>query len=194
MKIIASLFLYLYCITINAQGKILTQEEAKNFFDNAQLDEVMTLTFFENEEVNKEFYAFCASKSPGEIIITGNNAFKIKGIKEVEIQSCGMFHLNDSNLSPEKIEALHKMIIKKYKSGIPFTKLIEEYAADKSMGQEDFIFEISGMNEHYKHAFNLHVNDEIFGLYIPDVTNAIVLKNSPPEKIKAVIVEQAVFK
>lgn len=154
----------------------------------------MTLTFFENEEGDKEFYAFYASKSPGEIIITGNDVFKITGIKEVEIQSCGMFQLNDSNLYPEEIEILHKTIIKKYKSGVPFTKLIEEYATDKSPGQEDFIFEISGMNENYKHAFNLHVNDEIFALYIPGLTNAIVVKNSPPEKIKAVIVEQAIFK
>lgn len=194
MKTIASVFLCLFTLGFTAQNRVLTQEEAKTFFDNAQLDEIRTITVFENDEADKEFYQFYASKTPGEIIITGNDVYKVKGIKEMEIQSCGMFRLDDSNLSPEKIESLHKTIIKNYKSGMPFSKLIEEYAVDKSPGQEDFIFEISGMNEHYKHLFNLHVNDEIFALYIPDMINSIVVKNNPPEKVKVVIVEQAIFK
>lgn len=193
MKKLASLLFCLLSISFSAQNKTLTPEEAKAFFDNASPEKIMTLIFFEEEQGDKEFFTFYASKNPGEIIITGNDVLKVIGVKEIEVQSCGMFRLDDSNLSPAEIEVLHNTIIKKYRSGTSFAKLIEEYAVDKSPGQEDFMFQISEMNEQYKHIFNLHVNEEIFALYIPDMVNSIVVKNSPPEKMKTVIIEQAVF-
>ena len=76
MKLIYTLLLLLPLLC-SAQDKTPTPEEAKMFFENADVMLGEQQTFYEHDE----FYSMYAKRNTGDIIITGSVMYQVLGIE-----------------------------------------------------------------------------------------------------------------
>jgi len=83
-----------------------TVEEVNNYFRTTLPEDLTQITYFEDED--PEMYNFFINRTPGEIIITGTQAYKVQGFKNILVQQCGMINLDPTLPEPE----LEKLILK----------------------------------------------------------------------------------
>lgn len=162
-----------------------TVEEANNYFRTTLPEDLTQITYFEDED--PEMYNFFINRTPGEIIVTGTQAYKVQGFKNTSVQQCSMINLDPTLPGPE-IERLEKLILKKYNEGVSFEKLLQQYSTDKNPYMLENKITLDDANSEYATAFTEHPNYKIYVVNIPSHSYRIVLKNGSAMTKKAISV------
>lgn len=123
-----TLLFLLIAYNLTAQEKPLTHDEAWTYIENAE-DRDMTI-YYEGEEL----YEMYAKREAGELIISGNEIYKVYGVENTTVQNCNLLAVTNPDFTTEQHNALKKKILAEYNNGISFQKLIEKYAPDGKSG------------------------------------------------------------
>lgn len=188
MKITAISIFILFSFSLIAQNKTPTSEQAKEFINKEDKTGFSFYYVYEDDEM----FEFYWKKDDDEIIISGSTIYKVINHKIENIQNYNYIQLDKSLSIKEAIE-LEKIIIKKYISGVSFTKLEEEYSINRQaigVEQERPIERLGKMGEEMqKHDTNeiFTSNDAENNLY------NIVIKNNIPSLRKGVFLWQAEY-
>lgn len=180
-----TLLFLLIAYNLTAQEKPLTHDEAWTYIENAE-DRDMTI-YYEGEEL----YDMYAKREVGELIISGNEIYKVYGVENVKVQNCNILAVTNESFTSEQQKALQKKILAEYKTGKPFQKLIEEYAADGKSGAVDY--DVLNQGTGFDEAFATHRPGEIFTLEYEGGFYVIVMNGLPVPK-KAVRVLHTTYK
>lgn len=188
MKTLSLFVLLLFCFFATAQEKVPTPEEAKSFLA-AKTSYVETFVISDSDAEYEKF----TEKKVGEIVIEDSHIFKILEFKETMSANYGFILLDTGNLSPNEINTLRETIISKFKFGIPFSQLSEQYSKSKNpdvgmdIATDDFGLQFQGIADS-------HYAGDIFTIDPPVLQNfAVVVKNTDTTLKKFVIVEHAVY-
>jgi hypothetical protein len=188
MKLIINSLLLLFSIFSVAQNKTPTPEEAKSFL-TAKTSDVVTFVISDSDSEYEKF----TEKKVGEIVIEDSHIYKILEIKETMSANYGFILLDTGNLSANEINTLRETIISKFKFGIPFSQLSEQYSKDKS---SDIGFDL-GTNDfgpQFQAIADSHYAGDIFTIDPPVLQSfAVVVKNTDSTLKKFVIVQHAVY-
>lgn len=185
MKIHLTLLLLLITTAFSAQEKPLTNEEARAYIESTEHAD-MTV-YYEGEEL----YDMYAKREAGELIISGNEIYKVYGVQNTKVQNCNVVAITNAGFTPEQQKAHQKKILAEYKAGMPFRKIIEKYTPDGKSGaiNYDIVTQGTGFDE----AFATHRPGEVFTLDYEGGFYVIVMNGLPVPK-KAVRVLHATYK
>lgn len=165
------------CVAQENQERIFnTFEEAAYYFSTTQPEDLILHTYFEDEDA--AMYNFFINRSPGEVLITGTQAYKVQGFKNTTVQNCSIIEL-DATLPETEIEKLEKLILKKYTEGVPFEKLLAQFSRDKNTYMADYTVLLDNADDELASAINAHPDYKIYVVNLPSRYNRIVLKNGP---------------
>lgn len=185
MKTQLTLLLLIITTALSAQEKPLTNEEARAYIESTEHAD-MTV-YYEGEEL----YDMYAKREAGELIISGNEIYKVYGVENAKVQNCNIVAVTNEGFAPEQQKALQKKILAEYKAGKPFQKLIEEYAADGKSGAINY--DVVNQGTGFDEAFATHKPGEVFTLEYEGGFYVIVMNGLPVPK-KAVRVLHATYK
>lgn len=185
MKKHLTLILLLLASSLLAQEKPLTHDEAWAYIENAEHAEMSV--YYEGEEL----YSMYAKREAGELIISGNEIYKVFGVENVKVQNCNILAVTNESFSAEQHKALQKKILADYKAGTPFQKLIEKYAPDGKSGVVNY--DVVNQGTGFDEAFATHRPGEIFTLEY-EGGFYVIMMNGLPEPRKAVRVLHATYK
>ena len=146
---------------------IKTIAEANNFIEAHQnlRSEIWKVNpELENSEIDKIF----EKKNIGEIFSDNENTYKIISSKMVKAYRVSYIYLDGSKISLKKINAIRKIIIKKYKSGISFSDLANEYTMDSCKNGDLGWFTEGMMVKVFEEEIKNHKLNEIFTIDIPE--------------------------
>jgi hypothetical protein len=181
------LFLWLP-LAIFAQQKTPTLEEATSFL----ADTTSYVVTFVISDSGDEYEKY-TGKKVGEIIIEGSYIYKILEFKEVMSANYGFILLDTANLSTNEINTLRETIISKFKFGIPFPQLSEQYSKEKS-ADTGMDLRTNDFGQQFQAIADSHYAGDIFTIDPPVLnTFAVVVKNTETALRKFVIVEHAVY-
>ena len=168
------IFIFLFFIlssfgqNISKQIKpINTIAEAKNFIEvhqNLESEIWNVNPELDNSEIDKIFLG----KKIGEIFSDNENIYKIISSKMVKAYRVSYIYLDGSKISLKKINAIRKIIIKKYKSGISFSDLANEYTMDSCKNGDLGWFTEGMMVKVFEEEIKNHKLNEIFTIDIPE--------------------------
>lgn len=156
--------------------KPLTHEEAEAYLQSTEHRD-MTM-YYDNDEL----FELYAKREPGEMIINGNEIYKVYRVKNAKVQNCNILSVQTHGQTPEQHKALQKKVLDDYNSGTTFAKLIEKYAEDEKWGAVDYeiVTEGTGFDE----AIATHVPGEVFnieyegGFYVMQLNGTPVLRRA----------------
>lgn len=185
MRVIFLIICIVFTLHAKAQEKPLTVEEAQAYLQNTEHRD-MTV-YYETDEL----FELYARREPGEMIISGNEIYKVHQVKNAKVQSCNIVSIQTKGLTPEQHNALQKKVLDDYNSGTTFANLIEKYAEDEKWGAVDYeiVTEGTGFDE----AIATHAPGEVFvveydgGFYVMQL-------NGMPVPRRAVWVLHATYK
>ena len=186
-EIILSLPL-LWSLTSIAQNKTPNPEEAKSFLE-AKTSYVETFVISDSDAEYEKY----THKKIGEIVIDESHIFKILEFKETMSANYGFIMLDTGGLSSNEINKLRETIISKFKFGIPFSQLSEQYSISKS---NDTTFDLgtNDFGQQFQAIADNHYAGDIFTIDPPVLQNfAVVVKNTDATLKKFVVVQHAVY-
>ncbi len=165
--------------------KPLTHEEAEVYLQSTEHRD-MTM-YYDNDEL----FELYAKREPGEMIISGNEIYKVQHVKNARVQNCNILSVQTHGQTPEQHKALQKKVLDDYNSGTTFAKLIEKYAEDEKWGAVDYeiVTEGTGFDE----AIATHVPGEVFNIEYEGGFYVMQL-NGTPVRRRAVWVIHATYK
>jgi len=191
MKTIMTLCLIAFAIMTNAQDKIPTLEEARLYFKNATIEDLMISSYSEEDG---ELYNFYSSKNPGDIIITGNEVYQVEGQKTVTLYNYSLIILDNTKQKIANIEKLQKTIIAKHNFGVSFKELAEKYANPET-AIEDISLEYEMLTDGLlKDGIDTHSPGEMFVVEFNENVHHLIVINGLPVMKKAVVVKKAMPK
>ena len=189
MKIFAIILLFLP-LWLEAQEKNLTPDEAAQYMDEADPFTFITHYIFEGEEL----YGYYAKREDGEVLVEGNNLYRVEGVKQFMVGSYGIIEFDIEKVSLDEINLLRNAIIAKYKLGADFAQLATEYGEDRSPDAAAIELSEDFMMPEMREACQRHSPGQIFTVDAPAMNRYyIMVENHEPVKKKAVVVQHKVY-
>lgn len=185
MKTTALLLLFWFSATAQETP---TPQQAKAFLDahiNAEVD------FSEYDKT----YELLKGHKPGDIVIDGDNIYKIIESITVTGYNAGYIYLDTKKLSEDQIKQLTDDIFSQYNNGMPFQELIEKFSMDKNPNAAELKFTDGQMVATFEKAVKEHKAGEVFTVATPEKGwFHIVKKNEDTRQIKAIRAEYALYR
>lgn len=190
MKNIVTVVLTIAGIVCNAQDRVPTQEEAVRYFETTDVSEFSRHTITEEDEL----FSLYSRHQPGDVIVSGSAIYKVEQVRKVHLVNFGAIML-EQTLTPSQAVELEKTIAAKYRSGVPFTKLIEEYSEYKYASNSEMEWVLENFDDHRKEMFEKYKVGEIFAINDPGNNSYhLYVKNSEPISGKVIYVWEAKYK
>jgi len=123
-------------------------------------------------------------------ILAGNNQYlvKILAVKNLELSRVSYIYLDGRNLSKQKIDSIRHLIIKKYKNGEDFVKLVQQFSMDSNETGDTGWFSKGVMIKEFENAVWSHQKNDIFTVDFPKKSwYHVVLKTHPTKNEKTAI-------
>jgi len=189
MKILALFLGCFFSLSISAQTKTPTEQEARDYFEQENPTTSMS-TYFEEDG---DFFDLYSRKNPGDIIITANEIYKVMGTKLITLYQCSIFIFDTTKQSAAEIESLQKTIISQYKFGVSFDQLGKKYGTPETYSPDISIDYENLSNGPLKTALEEHSPNEIFLVKFLEHLSYLMVINNNPTKQKGVMVQHAVY-
>lgn len=189
MKTFALVLIFVFWFSASAQqNPTPTPFQAKEFL-NAHINPIVDIS----EDNNT--YSLLRDHKPGDIIIDGQNLYKIVEITTVTAYNAGYIYLDAAKLSEYEIKQLTDDILSQYNSGVSFSELAKKYSMDKNPNAGELKFREGQMVGTFEKAVKEHAPGEVFTVVTPEKKwFHIVKKNEADRIIKAINAEYAIYK
>lgn len=133
------------------------------------------------------------------VINQEKEVYVVKAVKEsiIEEHRVSYIYLSGKDLSPNRIDSLQQVIIKKYKEGVPFDELAQNYSMDGNAenGGDLGWFSTRMMVKELSEPIKSHEHNDIFTVDIPAKQwHYVVLKTYPDrERIKTGLIKVSAY-
>jgi hypothetical protein len=143
---------------------IRTPDQAHHFIEaDSSRAEMIELSETDTSETARKIMA----AAPGQILTVKDYTYKVIGVRKSFSQRVSFIYLNGDSLSSKQVDSLRRIIISKYRSGVPFTDLAKDYDMNgNSTGDLGWVAEDMLLRE-FSTAIKAHQKGEIFTIDIP---------------------------
>lgn len=169
---ILGLLLLISCFA-SAQKKAPTPEEAENFVKQEARADI-----FKYAEGSYE-YRLLENHKKGEIIINGQDIYKIESFQISRLYVCSYIFLDGSKLSEAEIHKLQKKIKERHENGESFKDLIREYSMDSNPDADNFSFVEGEVDSKFLNSARNNGPGKAYSIDIPEEKWYYVALNKP---------------
>jgi parvulin-like peptidyl-prolyl isomerase len=119
----------------------------------------------------------------GDIVKIENITYKILDTGAMKIFRVSYIYLDGSQLSLESIDSIRKEIISKYKKGVSFEALAEQYTMDGNTAGDTGYFGENMMVAEFEDAIRQHKRGDVFTVDIPSHNWYHVVKKTYADQV-----------
>jgi len=192
MKISIAAIMLLFSATVFAQPtvteqfqKILTVQQAQQFIDaNKELKPALLHLSYGKDStlIDKRLLR----QKKGDIFSVGYVTYKVIEASDTVAYRANYVFLDGSSLSPQEVDSLQKIILKKAGTGVPFEKLSDDYTMDgnNTHGDTGWFFGEAMVPKELQDAVKNHKLGEIFSVNVPDKQWFYIVKKTYDDQVK----------
>nr|WP_315222791.1 peptidylprolyl isomerase [uncultured Flavobacterium sp.] len=167
MKFFFAITFSLICLSVLGQGikeqlkSINTIDQANEFIESHS--ELQSEIWKVNPEIETNLaYKIFDKKKPGDVFSDQNGLYKVINSKKINAFRVSYIFLDGNKISIQSINDLRNTILKKYKNGISFTDLANEYNMDSNKNGDLGWFAEGTMVKEFESAIKNHHQNDIF--------------------------------
>ncbi len=165
--------------------KITTVQQAQQYIDaNKELKPALLRLSYGKDSslIDKRLLR----QKKGDVFSVGYVTYKVIEASDTVAYRASYVFLDRSSLTPQEIDSLEKIILKKANAGTPFEKLSDDYTMDgnNTHGDTGWFFGEAMVPKELQDAVKNHKLGEIFTVDVPDKQWHYIVKKTYDDQIK----------